>query len=128
MLNSLRTEIAFPPARRAKAVPQQRGPHGKFLRKLPVTPEGELCWLIWSRKWGMWHRRGAEGGANGYTKEIADAGLFPYSKATAYHDGESNEAFHVSEKVDLIDHRLEEVRRLLGNLQLKSDAAKAVFP
>jgi hypothetical protein len=74
----------------------------------------------------MWHRRGEGGGCNGYTDDIAEAGLFPYSKAIAYHDGENNEAFHVSEKVDLIDMAARDVRRLLGLLESKAAVARQV--
>lgn len=44
--------------------------------------------LIWSIYHGCWHRRGSEGGANGYTDDIGQAGVFETSKAMAYHDPE----------------------------------------
>lgn len=103
-----------------------RNRHGRFLRKLVPTPAGDHCWLIWSVKWHMWHRRGSAGGCNGYTRDIAEAGLFPFEKAKAYHNGIENEAFHVSEKVDLITMQLIDVRRLLGALEEKADAARQV--
>lgn len=99
---------------------------GQFLRRLPVTPESERCWLIWSRKWRAWHRRDGAGRAAGYTTDIAEAGLFPFSKAHAYHDGVVNEAFHVSEKVDLIDMHPGDVRRMLFQLEGKAAAARQV--
>lgn len=103
-----------------------RNRHGRFLRKLPFTPESEQCWLIWSRKWRMWHRRGSDGTAAGYTADLSQAGLFPFSKACAYHDGITNEAFHVSEKVDLIDLQIADMRRMLGDLQYKAVMAGQV--
>ncbi|MFC0204701.1 hypothetical protein [Novosphingobium soli] len=107
-------------------LPRLRTRNGRFLRKLTPTPESQACWLIWSRKWHMWHCRGATGGANGYTRNIAEAGLFPFSKAARYHDGIDNEAFHVSEKVDLITMEIADVRRMLGALERQRDAARQV--
>ncbi|AOR77195.1 hypothetical protein [Novosphingobium resinovorum] len=107
-------------------IPRLRTRNGRFLRKLVPTPADQHCWLIWSIKWHMWHRRGSTGGASGYTRDIAEAGLFPFSKASAYHDGIVNEAFHASEKVDLVSMRMEDVRRLLTGLEQKRDAAQAV--
>ncbi|GFM29241.1 hypothetical protein [Novosphingobium sp. PY1] len=105
-------------------MPRLRNRNGKFLRKLLKTPEEQHCYLIWSRRWHMWHRRGSSGGCNGYTKDIGEAGLFPYSKALVYHDGENNEAFHVSDKVDLIEHRREELQRLLFGIEEMSLSAR----
>lgn len=103
-----------------------RSRNGRFLRKLVPTPEGQACWLIWSLRWKMWHRRGSAGGCNGYTKDIAEAGLFPFSKASAYHDGIRNEAFHVSDKVDLIAMQISDVRRMLSALEQKAEAFQQV--
>ncbi|AIT81248.1 hypothetical protein [Novosphingobium pentaromativorans] len=103
-------------------IPRLRNRNGKFLRKLVRTPEGQHCWLIWSRRWHMWHRRDFDG----LTKDIGEAGMFPYSKALAYHDGENNEAFHVSDKVDLIEHRREELQRLLFGIEEMSLSARQV--
>lgn len=75
-------------------------------RQLTPTPEDQRCWLIWSNRWGRWHRRGAEGGANGYTSDIAEAGLFPFSIANDYHDGVDDEAFHASDLVEKINPRM----------------------
>jgi hypothetical protein len=82
---------------------RRRNWRGQFVRELTPTPEEVRCWLIWSRKWNLWHRRSADGGACGYTDSIAEAGLFPFSKANAYHDGWDNEAFHVRDKIALIE-------------------------
>lgn len=105
---------------------QLRNRRGRFLRKLVPTPDGQQRWLIWSRRWRMWHRRGSAGGCNGYTKDIAEAGLFPFSKASAYHDGIDNEAFHVSEKMDLLTMQIADVRRMLGALEQKAEAFRQV--
>lgn len=94
------------PQRVGKTSGQKRGPNGRFLRRLRETPEGSCEWLIWSRYWRAWHRKSASGGANGYTDDIARAGLFPRSMASAYHDGDRDEAFHVSEKMAEISRAL----------------------
>ena len=94
----------------------ERARNGHFLRKLCETPEDQLCWLIWSIKWGAWHRRSSTGGAAGYTDNLAHAGLFPFSIARSYHDGEVNEAFHASVVADRVDREvadLDERRQLL---------------
>lgn len=80
----------------------KRNWRGQFVKKLRDTPEGERCWLIWSRKWNCWHRRSTQGGACGYTDDLAQAGLFERRTADAYNDGWDSEAFHVSEKLDAI--------------------------
>lgn len=109
-------------------VPRLRTRHGRFLRKLVPTPETQACWLIWSRRYHMWHRRGSTGDCNGYTRDVAEAGLFPFSKARGYHDGIDNEAFHVSEKVDLITTQIEDVRRMLGALEDMADVVRQAGP
>lgn len=43
-------------------------------------------WLIWSHHWNCWHQRSSEGGASGYTDDIAQAGVFDERMARAYHD------------------------------------------
>jgi hypothetical protein len=98
-----------------------RNRNGMFLRKLDRTPEGQRCWLIWSIRWHMWH---VEGGT--YTHAIAEAGLYTFAVASRLHDGIANEAFHVSEKVDLITMSLNDVRRMLGALEEKAEAARQV--
>lgn len=52
-------------------------------------------YLIWSYKWNAWHRRSDEGGACGYTTDLASAGVFEKAKARAYHD----------ETVEKLNHR-----------------------
>lgn len=48
--------------------------------------EDEGPWLIRSHYWSSWHRKSADGGAAGYTDDIAHAGVFGFEKARAYHD------------------------------------------
>jgi hypothetical protein len=101
-----------------------RDRRGRFIRKLRQTPADLRCWLIWSKTWSAWHRRSAEGGACGYTGDLADAGLFIRSKALAYHDGIDNEAFHVSERVEKIGRQIGDLRKQIEMLQEKADAAR----
>lgn len=103
-------------------IPPLRTRNGQFLRKLDPTPEAELCWLIWSRRWHTWHTDAFDG----HTAVLAEAGLFPFSKAKAYHDGIDNEAFHVSEKLDLLTLQISDMRRMLGALEHKAAAARQV--
>ncbi|KPH67535.1 hypothetical protein [Novosphingobium sp. ST904] len=98
-----------------------RNRHGRFLRKLVPTPADDRCWLIWSVKWHMWLAHDGR-----FTHVIAEAGLYDYAAAKRLHDGIAAEAFHVSEKVDLITMQLIDVRRLLGALEEKADAARQV--
>jgi hypothetical protein len=94
------------------------------MKCLRETPEGSREWLIWSHYHALWHRRCSDtGGACGYTADIAEAGLFPRSKALGYHDGERNEPFHFSEKLALIQRAIAEHDRKLGQLQQMSVAA-----
>lgn len=55
-------------------------------------------WLLWSHKWALWHRRGEQGGAYGYTSDIEDAGLFPWNEVESYDAGKDDQAYHVLEK------------------------------
>lgn len=86
-------------------------------RRSPIHPDG---WLIWSLKWGRWHRRGESGGAAGYTDELASAGVFPESVASAYNDRENNEAVHVRDKAAEIQAELDRAISALASLQVLS--------
>ena len=103
-----------------------RDRRGRFIRKLRQTPADLRCWLIWSKVHNCWHRRSEQGGANGYTLDLADAGLFPRAKALAYHDGIDNEAFHVSERVEKIGRQIGDLRKQIEMLQEKADAARQI--
>ncbi|MBB3940730.1 hypothetical protein GGR39_002387 [Novosphingobium fluoreni] len=103
-----------------------RDRRGRFIRKMRQTPADLHCWLIWSKKWNCWHRRSAEGGACGYTGDLADAGLFPRAKAAAYHDGIDNEAFHVSEQVEHIGRQIGTLRNQIDMLEKKAAAARQI--
>lgn len=43
----------------------------------------EAFWLIWSNKWGCWYRPNSQG----YTKDIAQAGIFDKAEAERHYDG-----------------------------------------
>lgn len=81
-----------------------------LLERPPVNPD-EGPWLIWSHYWGRWHRRSEDGGASGYTDDIARAGVFDFDKARAYHDREikhgRNEAIPAARTIVELEGRLE---------------------
>jgi hypothetical protein len=87
----------------SSAAVRKRSWRGRFVKSLRPTPEGARVWLIWSHYHGAWHCRSAQGGACGYTDDIARAGLFERAKANDYNDGDRNEAFHFSEKLPLVE-------------------------
>jgi hypothetical protein len=105
-----------------RSAPRDR--KGRYKRQLRQTPDDTREWLIWSREWRAWHRRSSCGGACGYTNDIAEAGLFPRPEAVAYHDGIKDEAFHVSEKIDLIRRAIAEHDRKLANLRILSEQSQ----
>ncbi|UPT53177.1 hypothetical protein [Synechococcus phage Ssp-JY42] len=43
-------------------------------------------WLIWSYYHNCWHRRSSDGGAAGYTNDVACAGIFDERVARMYHE------------------------------------------
>lgn len=101
----------------ADAVERQepaRDRKGRFIRRMGSQPDN---WLIWSRKWRLWHRRDSEGRAAGYTDSIAEAGLFDRAKAAAYHDCITNEAWHLSDKQHLVSGALEKAEREVLSLR-----------
>jgi hypothetical protein len=103
---------------------RQRSRIGRFMKRLRDTPEGSREWLIWSHYHAAWHRRCSDtGGACGYTGDIAEAGLFPRSKALEYHDGDRNEPFHFSEKLKEVRRAIAEHDRKLAQLQTMAKAA-----
>jgi hypothetical protein len=55
-------------------------------RKWKPLDEAGGPWLIRSHYHGAWHRRSSTGGANGYTTDILQAGVFDFAKAKQYHD------------------------------------------
>ena len=100
---------------------RRRNWRGRFMKRLHDTPEGSCEWLIWSHYHNAWHRKSG-GLACGYTSDIAEAGLFPRSKALEYHDGDRNEPFHVTEKRSEINAAIAEHDRKLAQLR---DIARA---
>jgi hypothetical protein len=106
-------------------IERRRNWRGRFIKRLRDTPEGSGEWLIWSRYRGAWHRNSA-GLACGYTTDIAEAGLFPRSKAIEYHDGDRNEPFHISEKMDEITRAIAAHDRKLAKLSALARAGMIV--
>jgi hypothetical protein len=88
--------------------------------------------LIWSVKWGRWHRRCVDtGGACGYTDDILRAGLFETSTALDYgSEPEINRAVPVAEALkslrDALDSKRGEVMAAELRLIEFHDAAHAV--
>lgn len=99
---------------------RKRDWRGRFIRKMGPQPTG---WLIWSKKWGCWHRRGATGGACGYTQNIREAGIFPREKAAQYHDGYDNEAIHLSAKIAIIREEMGRARAEVRMLEAMLEVA-----
>lgn len=101
------------------ALDRKRDWRGRFIRKMGPQPHG---WLIWSKKWGCWHRRSVTGGACGYTRDIHAAGIFSREKAAEYHDGYDSEAVHLSTKISEIREQIgrarAEVRMLESMLEI----------
>src|SRR4051812_31761782 len=91
------------PSRVSVRIARKRNWRGRFVKNLRPTPEGSREWLIWSHYHALWHCRSSTGTASGYTNDIARAGLFERGMADSYNDGDRNEAFHVSEKLPLIE-------------------------
>jgi hypothetical protein len=61
--------------------------------------------LIYSNKWGLWHRRSEDGGACGYTSDILEAGVFETAKAWAYDDSDQPLEYQNNTAVSLHDAR-----------------------
>lgn len=110
----------------ALAEPLKRSWRGRFIKRLRMTPEDSREWLIWSRYHGAWHRRSADGGACGYTNDIAQAGLFVRAKANSYNDGDRNEAFHVSERVEQLLYAREQLEIRMENVTAALTMASAL--
>lgn len=102
---------------------RKRSWHGRFVKQLRHTPPDSREWLIWSHYHQAWHRRSEEGGACGYTDDIAAAGVFVRSRADEYNDGDRNEAFHVSEKLPQINAAIGRHEAALANLRFASEQA-----
>lgn len=96
----------------------KRNWRGQFIKDLRQTPPDSREWLIWSRYHRAWHRRSSGGGACGYTNDIASAGLFIRAKASEYHDGDRNEAFHASEVMPQLRAAMTQLEEGRSNLLL----------
>jgi hypothetical protein len=95
---------------------RNRDHRGRFLRSVRMTPDGSCEWLIWSKYWRAWHRKSRQGGACGYTDDIAEAGLFPREMAVAYND-DRDTPYHVSEKMFLITAAIAKHEAALASLR-----------
>lgn len=93
---------------------RKRDWRGRLIREMGPQRNG---WLIWSKKWGCWHRRSSTGGACGYTQDIRSAGVFPREKAASYHDGYHNEAIHISDRIDVIIGEIRKARDEIAALE-----------
>jgi hypothetical protein len=84
-------------------------------RRLKPLDPGKGPWLIWSHRWNSWHCKSSTGGAAGYSDDIAQAGVFDYEVAKAYHDADrtprwvDNEAVPGSRLLKDMEQRLAEI-------------------
>lgn len=85
-------------------------------------PDAAKC-LIWSIKWGRWHRRSADGQACGYTDDILRAGIFDGTFARGYDDGETDMAVPVEHAEGDLQTRSAELRRELR----EADRRRRIF-
>lgn len=92
-------------------------------------------YLIYSYKWGCWHRRSDDGQAAGYTRDIAKAGVFDRAKARVYHDEtvtkiseRDNAAVHVRDQIAAMDARVAELRAEADRAAEAALAFKAALP
>jgi hypothetical protein len=89
-------------------------------------------WLIRSHYWGRWHRRGHDGGACGYTDDIAEAGIFGLDKAASYHDWQTpngrNEAIPTKRYAKQMAARLREMEAERDAYAAKLATLKAATP
>jgi hypothetical protein len=102
----------------------KRNWRGQFLKVMRETPPGSREWLIWSRYHHAWHRRDEEGCAAGYTGDIAQAGIFDREKAASYHDGDRNEALHISDKMPEIEAEIAKLEAAAQRLRAASLRAR----
>lgn len=112
-------------AKPAAAIARKRNWRGQFVKRLHMTPEGSREWLIWSHYHAGWHCRSSTGGACGYTNDIAQAGLFERGTADSYNDGDRNEAFHISEKLPLIEAAIRQHNEALERLNWAAHIAQS---
>lgn len=102
-------------------------------KRLDTAPADSREFLIWSGKHHCWHRRGESGGANGYTTDILQAGIFETAKASEYHCTRENRAVHVSKVIKQMREAAAELERkhreAIERFALAEDAAaKAKAP
>lgn len=85
-------------------------------------------YLIWSHKWGRWHRRSQDGTAGGYTADVAQAGVFDRTRALEYHEARvakciyrMNSVVHVRDQVATIRARAAEIRAEAAQVEALAD-------
>jgi hypothetical protein len=73
--------------------------------------------LIWSRKRRLWHRRGDDGAARGYTFDIGQAGRFDSAVALEYGDGVHNDAIPLEDAFApaVLRHRIAGIVEPMGH-------------
>lgn len=80
----------------------------------------DAVWLIWSNKWGCWYRDNCQG----YTKDIAQAGLYDRDAARKHYiDHKYPKSYRDVEPFPLSSVRAALVRR---REQIARDAASAI--
>lgn len=83
-------------------------------------------WLIRSHYHGAWHRRGSDGGAQGYTNDITQAGIFELPKAQEYHHpGDRDTAVPLSSVIPGLEARLSELTAARDALAAAVERARA---
>ena len=107
---------------------RKRNCRGQFIKAMRPTAPDQRVWLIWSKKWGTWHRRSESGGACGYTSDILQAGLFPFATAAEYNDGWDNTVFHANEKIAEIEHKIADQEQPIADFKRNAAHALAANP
>jgi hypothetical protein len=88
--------------------------------KASIPNAGARTHLIWSNKWGAWHKRcDDDGHARGYTTDILKAGIFETSTALAYHDEDRNKAIPLAEAIKSLRDVVDEKRQELMSAQMR---------
>lgn len=91
--------------------------------------EDDGPWFIRSHYHNAWHCRGSEGGANGYTDDLAKAGLFNYDVALKYNDwgepGGRDEAVPAKSQIAALEKGAEKTAEELAELEDRIRLIKA---
>lgn len=84
----------------------------------------ERTHLIWSLKWGLWHRRSEDGGACGYTNDILQAGIFETKTAMDYDDSNEPSEYQNNQAVPIAEAREQIVRAIARQQAILDEANK----